>query len=421
MRVAPLACAALALTAAAAFAADPETEGPRDRMELARRVSRSLWALVPDPSGDTGQERVTGSAVALGPGRLLAACGALGRRTEVALRRHEERRTARVAGSDPTGQACLLAVPDDAPLDPPQGVRDPAGLRPGEAVYAVYNETVDEGVLVEGRLEDARGGLLRASLGLPGGVGGAVLFDADGNLVGVGAADPREAGTAWAVPPERAAAPDLAVVPVEPLATSEPAAERDAGSDRVADSGWAVTDARAPAHEGGKAVLLRFDFDRRSPDRRRGRGEDGREGTHGDARPGKGDGVVTSRSGGSGQSDESDQHGDRNATGVADQGNGADGNGSASENAGGSRSGGTGAAAAVVGAATAALPATAAGAAAGAAPAPRAAGTGDRAAGPGTRRLRRGGSGNGSGSGGSGGGNSGGGNSGGGSGSSGSR
>ena len=324
MRVAPLACAALALTAAAAFAADPESEGPRDRMELARRVSRSLWALVPDPSGDTGKERVTGSAVALGPGRLLAACGALGRRTEVALRRHEERRTARVAGSDPTGQACFLAVPDDTPLDPPQGVRDPAGLRPGEAVYAVYNETVDEGVLVEGRLEDARGGLLRASLGLPGGVGGAVLFDADGNLVGVGAADPREAGTAWAVPPERAAAPDLAVVPVEPLATSEPAAERDAGSDRVADSGWAVTDARAPAHEGGKAVLLRFDFDRRSPDRRRGRGEDGREGTHGDARPGKGDGVVTSRSGGSGQSDESDQHGDRNATGVADQGNGAD-------------------------------------------------------------------------------------------------
>ena len=157
-------------------------------MELARRVSRSLWALVPDPSGDTGQEQVTGSAVALGPGRLLAVCGALGRRTEVALRRHEERRTARVAGSDPTGQACLLAVPDDTPLDPPQGVRDPAGLRPGEAVYAVYNETVDEGVLVEGRLEDARGGLLRASLGLPGGVGGAVLFDADGNLVGVGAA-----------------------------------------------------------------------------------------------------------------------------------------------------------------------------------------------------------------------------------------
>ena len=55
MRVAPLACAALALTAAAAFAADPETEGPRDRMELARRVSRSLWALVPDPSGDPGR------------------------------------------------------------------------------------------------------------------------------------------------------------------------------------------------------------------------------------------------------------------------------------------------------------------------------------------------------------------------------
>ncbi len=340
MRVAPLACAALALTAAAAFAADPESEGPRDRMELARRVSRSLWALVPDPSGDTGKERVTGSAVALGPGRLLAACGALGRRTEVALWRHEERRTARVAGSDPTGQACFLAVPDDTPLDPPQGVRDPTGLRPGEAVYAVCNETVDEGVLVEGRLEDSRGGLMGGSLGLPGGVGGAVLFDADGNLVGVGAADPREAGTAWAVAPERAAAPDLAVVPVEPLATSEPAAERDAGSDRVADSGWAVTDAWAPAREGGKAVLLRFGFDRRSPDRRRGRGEDGREGTYGDARPGKGDGVVTSRSGGSGQSDESDQHGDRNATGVADQGNGADGNGSASENAGGSRSGG---------------------------------------------------------------------------------
>src|SRR4051794_22893543 len=115
MRVAPLACAALALTAAAAFAADPETEGPRDRIELARRVSRSLWAVVPDSSGDAGKERVTGSAVALGPGRLLAACGALGRRTEVALRRHDESPTARAAGSDPTGPACLLAGADDAP------------------------------------------------------------------------------------------------------------------------------------------------------------------------------------------------------------------------------------------------------------------------------------------------------------------
>src|SRR4051812_49897407 len=98
MRVAPLACAALALTAAAAFAADPGTEGPRDRMELARRVSRSLWALVPDPSGDTGQERVTGSAVGLGPGRLLAACGALRRRTEVAVRRRRRGRAARGPG-----------------------------------------------------------------------------------------------------------------------------------------------------------------------------------------------------------------------------------------------------------------------------------------------------------------------------------
>src|SRR3954469_19442885 len=150
MRVAPLACAALALTAAAAFAADPETEGSRDRMELARRAARALWALVPDPSGDTGQERVTGSAVALGPGRLLAACGALRRRTEVALWRDEERpaggggRTgpagaAGVPGSAPPGQPCLLRVPDGAPLAPPQGVRDPTGLRPGEAVYAVYN------------------------------------------------------------------------------------------------------------------------------------------------------------------------------------------------------------------------------------------------------------------------------------------
>src|SRR3954447_3328495 len=140
--------------------------------------------------------------------------------------------------------------------------------------------------LVEGQLEDPRGGLLRASLGLPGEVGGAVLFDADGNLVGVCAADPREAGTAWAVPPERAAAPDLAVVPVEPLATSEPAAERETGSDPTANSAWPLPDAGPPARERGEALPLRFGSDRRSPDRRRGRDEDDRQGTRGDARPG---------------------------------------------------------------------------------------------------------------------------------------
>ena len=333
MRVAPLACAALALTAAAAFAADPATEGPRDRLELARRVSRSLWAVVPDPSADSGRERVTGSAVALGPDRLLVACGALGRRTEVALRRHEERRTARVAGSDPTGQACLLTVPGDAPLDPPRALRDPAGLRPGEAVYAVYNESADAGVLVEGRLADGRDGLLRASLGLPGEVGSAALFDVDGNLVGVGAADPREAGAAWAVPPERAAATGLGVVPVEPLAMPEVAPERDTGSDRGAAPGRAATDTRTPAREGGEALLLRFGLERRSLDRRHGGEEDDRGRARGDARPDD-DSAAASRPGGS------DGHGDRGATGVTDQNGAADGSGSASEDAGGSRSGG---------------------------------------------------------------------------------
>lgn len=343
MRVAPLACAALALTTVTTFAADPVTEGPQDKLELAQRVSRSLWAVIPDPSGGAAQEPVAGSAVALGPGRLLAACGALGRRTEVLLWRHDQRRTARVAGSDPTGQACILAVPDDTALDPPQGVRDPAGLRPGEAVYAVYNETGEEGVLAEGRLAGERDGVLRANLGLPAEVGSAVLFNADASLIGVGAADPREAGTAWAVPPERAAAPDLAVVPIEPLAASEAPADRDTGSESAATPRvtaaaprLAAANDRAAWHEGTAPLLLRFAIGRRADGRGHGNDGDARDGARGDARgdagPDDGNGAGASQPGGS------DDHGDHNATGVSagatDQGDGAGGHGASPQDAG---------------------------------------------------------------------------------------
>ncbi len=216
----------LALAAGIAAANEPDVS-PAEK-EVAKRVSRSLWAVLPETpryKRDLAAERISGSAVAVGEGQLLVACEALSGRVEVALWRHNKYRLGRLTGADAARRACVLSAPD-APLNLLRGFRDPTDLRPGEPVYALFNETSAEVALAEGRLQAATPGaadrgLLRVDLALPDDVRSAVLFDAAGSIVGVGGADPRAAlpGAVVAAPLTPALAPGLTNLA---LGTAEP-------------------------------------------------------------------------------------------------------------------------------------------------------------------------------------------------------
>lgn len=199
--------------AAAALAAPPALA---DELEPAKRVSRSLWAVVPDapPAGrEPTRAEIADTAVAIDAGRLVAACDVLGDRREVLLWRNDERLTARSAGADATGRVCELGVPAGARLSQVEDLRAPADLRPGDPVVAEFNETSAVGLLAASRIADdgrSADGELRAKLDLPADVRGAVLVDADGCLVGLVAIDRRDRGIVVPVPPGPPAAPGFA-------------------------------------------------------------------------------------------------------------------------------------------------------------------------------------------------------------------
>jgi hypothetical protein len=218
MKAVLVTCSVLALLIGTAFSAEPKGGASSDRMEMARAVSRSMWAIVPAMTrkDEVKASQITGSAVAVSADRLLAACGALDDRQEVALWRHDTHLTGRLVTADATGHICTLQVLEKT-LRPVRGLRDPTSLEPGEPVYAVFNETSAEGALAEGRLEASESGQLAVSLNLPNEVRSAVIFDGAGNLLGMGATDPRAPGATVAALVDRALAPELAPLGVAAL------------------------------------------------------------------------------------------------------------------------------------------------------------------------------------------------------------
>jgi hypothetical protein len=252
---------------------EPADDGERARSgsplarTAAKLLSRSVWGVVPDAparKSEVAPGMVRGSAVAVGPGTLLASCRAVAGRERIGLVRLNKYRFAQVDGSDPVTGVCVLSAPE-APLNLAAGFRSLGDLRPGEPVYALASRGVAEFDLAEGRMGElpGRGGWrFEAAVTLPTDVLSAVLFDGGGNLLGVGAPD---AGGQTSVGPVTGLlAPGLAnrdlgaaiVAPVAAAANTPLPASPPLGSDDLPPAARpAQAEPSSPAQARAKARL----------------------------------------------------------------------------------------------------------------------------------------------------------------------
>src|SRR3954451_11046546 len=200
---------------------------PASAQVVLPQVARSIWGVVPDPprrKQDLKPKLIRGTAVAVAPDTLLASCQAVGQRRQVGVVRHNKYRLAQVSPAlQPDQDVCALHVAD-APLNVAGGFRSFPDLRVGEPIYAVVSRTSAEYALAEGQLV-AKGGpntsLLETTLALPPGTLSAVLFDAGGNVVGLGSGGPTVDSVVVGAPLSAALAPGIA-----PRALGPPAATR---------------------------------------------------------------------------------------------------------------------------------------------------------------------------------------------------
>lgn len=211
---------------------------PSGKVVLAR-AARSIWGVVPDPprrKKDLQPELIRGTAVAVATDTLLASCQAVGERQQVGVVRHNKYRVAEVLPpSQPDQDVCALHVVD-APLNVIGGFRSYPDLRVGEPLYAVISRTSAEYALAEGQLVAKGAGssqLLETTLALPPGTLSAVLFDARGNLIGLGSGGPTEDSVAVGAPVAPALASGLAqrdlgpaIVRVASVPVEEPPVQR---------------------------------------------------------------------------------------------------------------------------------------------------------------------------------------------------
>jgi hypothetical protein len=198
------------------FGFDPpaEPDGPETTV---RQASRSIWGVVPDPprrKADLRPELIKGSAVAIAGDTLLASCRIIGERRQVGLVRHNKYYRGQVVGAGSDGQICILRA-RQAPLQATSGFRSFADLRAGEPIIAMVNRTSAELALAPGWLaakgrDGSSDPVLETTLTLPPETLSAVLFDARGNLIGLGSAGPVAESMVLGVPVTASLAPQLA-------------------------------------------------------------------------------------------------------------------------------------------------------------------------------------------------------------------
>ncbi|MEK0085939.1 trypsin-like peptidase domain-containing protein [Benzoatithermus flavus] len=178
-------------------------------------ASRSIWGVVPEAprhKAELRPELIKGSAVAIASDTLLASCRVVGDRASVGLVRHNKYRIARVTAADAGRSICTLRVAQ-GPLIPAHGYRRLADLRPGEPVFALTSRTNADLALSRGILASTSAGsdpFLETTLVLPASAESAVLFDAEGNLIGLGSAGPTRDSLVLATPVSGRLAPQLA-------------------------------------------------------------------------------------------------------------------------------------------------------------------------------------------------------------------
>ena len=141
---------------------------------------------------------------------LLVRCTALGGSDRIGLVRHNKFRIAQVVVTELSLDICVLGVAD-TPLNAARGYRNGADLVPGEPVHAIANRTGRDFSLVNGRVTKALGTdtHLETDLVLPNGALSAVVFDRDGNLIGLAAPAPGDVTTVSPLTPPVASAANL--------------------------------------------------------------------------------------------------------------------------------------------------------------------------------------------------------------------
>lgn len=171
--------AAGVVASASAWALEPDA--------LFARVDPSVWAVVATDA--QGRSQSQGSAVVVGPGRLVTNCHVLARMTRFQVTKDNVSYGGRLEFPDPENDLCQIRVDNFSAPAVELAPRDT--LRVGTRVYAIgipqgRETTLSDGLLSGLRRDDA-GQLLfvQTSAPISSGSSGGGLFDAEGRLIGI--------------------------------------------------------------------------------------------------------------------------------------------------------------------------------------------------------------------------------------------
>jgi hypothetical protein len=154
---------------------------------LFEQVSPSVWVVRTQDSA--GKPLALGSAVVIGPGRLITNCHVLVRAKSVAVARENVSYGATLEFPDPERDLCQLKVANFTA--PPVTIAPPDSLRVGARVYAIGNPRGLETTISDGLLSGIRRSqqnsfeALQITVPISSGSSGGGLFDAQGRLIGI--------------------------------------------------------------------------------------------------------------------------------------------------------------------------------------------------------------------------------------------
>jgi S1-C subfamily serine protease len=172
-----LACASLTV-ATVAPALEPD--------KIFEKVSASVWTV---RALDAQEKPISiGSAVVVGPGRLITNCHVLRQARSIQIRRDNISHAATLEFPDTERDLCQITVRN---LFAPALVIAPAAtLKVGQRVYAIGSPQGLELTLSDGLISSLRGGeggppLIQTSAPISPGSSGGGLFDSEGRLIGI--------------------------------------------------------------------------------------------------------------------------------------------------------------------------------------------------------------------------------------------
>lgn len=155
--------------------------------DLFERTSPSVWVV--RTLDGSGRPLMQGSAVVIGPGRLVTNCHVLRQAKSVTVGRENVSYGATLEHPDTERDLCQLRVANFTA--PAVAVTPPEELRIGARVYAIgtprgLETTLSDGLL-SGLRRDAQGNLeaIQITVPLSGGSSGGGLFDTQGRLIGI--------------------------------------------------------------------------------------------------------------------------------------------------------------------------------------------------------------------------------------------